>query len=374
MRNTEQFSDKAHLGVSVRKKRSPEKKEETPSAYGFMTSGLSNKEAAVLAAAAKDIELTTWLPAMWIGSGIKVCRGDAGQAAKQVRGRNAVISDRLFLDEDTNLIEMEIVTRFDAPRIIYMWALALHHFNFIENYEYAQSVLTTNTITQLEATDRMTARWRNAELAIQTTLESIFVEAEDKAAATRAIMRFHGVIDGEMTRDTTGAMRAIQKLQEDAEDLGGKLDSQHAALLASLVAMRSDASSQIQVNKYSGAPEISTLTAYQFRMIDYSMATGQQSHADLAPATSLAAAICRMSGHEFHTDDSRRNPTDNEVMEIIGRMPVFSKAMTGEIADIEENNTKVGVSNITPEPSAREADAVSGTQERSPIIKKVIRR
>lgn len=285
--------------------------------FGFMSKGeFSDQVEQSIARAANNIATTIGIEPNEVGAGIRLGLGER---------------IHLALDDEMNMVDLSVTKEFSESLFSYGWALALHVFHIFDNSKEAINALMHNEITVTEASKRITMRWKNTELAIQNTLESIFANADDPELGASAIKAFHGQVDGLMTSSTEHAIIAIKRLHQDATELGCVVDSEHTNLLSMLLSMRSDCGYDIQKLNALGDEFVKAPIAYYARMTDLAATEDENEIIERAPAIALASVLVRNAQIPMTHADKRCLPTEDEMVEIESRIPFFSSALTNKL-------------------------------------------
>ncbi|PPC84835.1 MAG: hypothetical protein CTY35_00500 [Methylotenera sp.] len=287
--------------------------------YGFMSTGdIPHAVEASIVKASSNIAEAIGIEPSEVGFGIRIVFGNERSLLK--------------LNDDMNLVDLEVPNAFSESVFSYGWALALHYFNLIENSGEAINSLLHHEISAAEASKRITVRWKNTEISIQNTLDSIFSQAEDPMLASAAIKAFHGSVDGMMVATTDQAIVAMKKLQADANELDCPFDSDHSNLLVSLLDMRSDCAYDIQKVSALNGGTIKSPIAYYARMTDLSAIEGDDEILNNAPAVAIASYLAQKSNVKMDHKDKRCLPTPDELSEIESRIPAFSSILNTKLA------------------------------------------
>jgi len=278
--------------------------------FGFQVKGDFPKAFSdIVSNSASMVASTLNISPEMVGSGIRLSIGDATDVS---------------VDQMMNIVDIKLTRKFDTPTFAYLWALALHKFNFIENYEETVNQLIYTTLTQKEFNERIIMRWKNAEIGIQGALESVFEKADDLAAVKQAMQNFHGSLDGAMANTTEATARSIRKLESAAEALGCEANSETKSLLAMLISMRADCTNAIQDASRLNDNAIRAKISYFARMDLLAETNGSDHFHELAPAFAISAFVAKQLGETCDFADPSFMPNDYEMEEIALRMPIFT--------------------------------------------------
>lgn len=229
-------------------------------------------------------------------------------------------------------IDIMISGEPSASDFAYIWALAFVNKKNTVNVEGACNAFLHKTIPAQELRRRISAKWSQAEIGIQSTLQSIMEDNSDNDNIVKvqlAINSFHGSLDTAMPLTSHETLISISRMQARVEDANGHIESEKSALLAMFVNLRAECVAQIEKTSICDDDAMNVPVAYLARIRSEASEMVGKSAALVATPVVLATLAARVLNQTYQFNEPKMNPTLDELKELESQIPTLVFALNG---------------------------------------------
>lgn len=232
---------------------------------------------------------------------------------------------------------MEVGPNMAPVDFVYNWAVAVTKFSKTPHLRLALSELLYIDVPKDVVIKQIANKWKNAELGISSTLNSLCVEYGHLEGIREVTSDFHGQLDSSMPMTSIEASVAIHQLRSRINDAGGQYDSDAFILLVSFIEMRAECAKAIEEVSLMASNHIRKPISYVSRIQNIG---SESEYLDVASNAFASVISRRLKSLPMHSEPNFQL-TPDEIIEVESRLPA-AIAVIGQSTS-KKSSRKLGV-------------------------------